>query len=278
MTQPPPAQPPTATPEPWDLVADAYETEVMPLLETFARQALRLAGLPPAISHEHNARVLDVACGTGTLALLAAHGGYHVDALDFSPRMIELLARRVSAESVSRLAPHHGDGQKLPFPDKHYAAAFSMFGLMFFPDRARGFAELRRVLVPGGRAVIASWHPLQAIRPLQVIFGALGEVMPGPGGELPLTTADACAREMAAAGFAGVDVHTIVHVDRHDSPRLLWEGIQRTMAPIALARQKLADRWTAASEHVASALARELGDGPVELPLTAWLTVGTAPA
>jgi len=93
-------QPPLALPETWDLVAEAYALEVMPVLQTFARQALRLAGLPPTGVHEHNARVLDVACGPGTLAFLAASRASRVDAVDFSPGMIEQLHARASREGV----------------------------------------------------------------------------------------------------------------------------------------------------------------------------------
>lgn len=274
---PQPELPPIALPETWDLVAEAYAAEVVPMLETFARQALRLAGLPATTPHQHNARVLDVACGPGTLALLAAHGGYHVDALDFSPRMIEQLNARIVAENAITCAAHHGDGQQLPFGERHYAAAFSLFGLMFFPDRARGFRELARVLVPGGRAVIASWHPTESVWPLRVIFGALAELAGVPPREPPLTSADECEREMAAAGFTDITVHTFRHVEHHASPRALWDNVQRTFAPVAAVRARLGGGWAPIGERIADTLSRELGERPVALPLTAWLTVGTAP-
>jgi 2-polyprenyl-3-methyl-5-hydroxy-6-metoxy-1,4-benzoquinol methylase len=65
---------PLALPVSWDLVADAYADEVMAVFETFAREALRLAAPPPG------ARVVDVSCGPGTLALVAAAAGYEVEA------------------------------------------------------------------------------------------------------------------------------------------------------------------------------------------------------
>jgi 2-polyprenyl-3-methyl-5-hydroxy-6-metoxy-1,4-benzoquinol methylase len=71
-----------ATPMPWNLVASAYEAEVLPTFRHFAEEALRLAA-PAAGS-----RVADVACGPGTLALIAARAGFTVDAIDFSPEMI----------------------------------------------------------------------------------------------------------------------------------------------------------------------------------------------
>src|SRR4030095_7743603 len=76
---------PLATPTPWNLMASAYEAETLPTLRSFAEEALRLAAPPPGV------RLADVACGPGTLALVAASAGFAVDAIDFSPQMIALL-------------------------------------------------------------------------------------------------------------------------------------------------------------------------------------------
>ena len=97
---------------------------------------------PPA----PGSRIVDVACGPGTLSVLAAQAGHQLDALDFSRPMITKLTERMMALGVRAIKSHVGDGQALPFPDGTFDAGFSMFGLMFFPDRAKGFAELRRVL------------------------------------------------------------------------------------------------------------------------------------
>ena len=128
---------PLASPQPWDLVASSYEQDVMPMFETFAREALRLAA-PPAGS-----RVVDVACGPGTLAGLAAQQGLHVDALDFSSHMIE----RLVARRLPNVTAELGDGQALPYADRTFAAGFSLFGLMFFPGSREG---LRRAATRAG--------------------------------------------------------------------------------------------------------------------------------
>jgi 2-polyprenyl-3-methyl-5-hydroxy-6-metoxy-1,4-benzoquinol methylase len=74
----------------WDLVAADYAVEVAPSFVSFAAQALGLAR--EARGSGELTRVVDVATGPGTLALLAAEQGLEVDALDFSPRMVEALA------------------------------------------------------------------------------------------------------------------------------------------------------------------------------------------
>jgi ubiquinone/menaquinone biosynthesis C-methylase UbiE len=261
---------PLATPLPWDLVSSSYDAEVVPVFETYARRALELVDAPAG------ARVVDVACGPGTLASLAAQAGFQVDALDFSPRMVALLEGKI-ARGLAGVTVRIGDGQALPYGDGVFAAGFSMFGLMFFPDRAAGFRELRRVLVPGARAVVSSWHPLTAVPAFMAMFGAVREVMPpSAGAEFPLTTADSCRAEMSAA-FAGVEVHTVKHTATYPTTRELWQSVSRTMAPIVLLRERLgADGWREVEPRIVDTIVRELGDGAVEVTTPAWLTVGTA--
>src|SRR5436190_855542 len=132
MSNPSPS--PLANPASWDLVSSAYAEEIVPVFEQYVRDALRLAAPPPG------SRVVDVACGPGTLSFIAAQAGHPVDALDFSPQMIEKLEARKRATGAAITAVV-GDGQALPYADATFGAAFSMFGLMFFPDRAAGFRE-----------------------------------------------------------------------------------------------------------------------------------------
>ena len=265
---------PLATPLAWNLVAPAYAADVVPLFEVYARRALELAA-PPA-----GGRVLDVACGPGTLSLIAAGAGHPVDAVDFSPEMIAALDARLAGESAARVRPQVADGQALPFEDAAFAAAFSMFGLIFFPDRARGFAELRRVLAPGARAVVSSWTPLDGIPALAALFAAIGAELARllPGGappeppRFPLTSEDDCRREMGAA-FARVEVHRVSHREDYTSPGDFWQQLARTMAPVVLMRQNLGEeRWA----ELAAGVERSLTGGPVSTTMTALLSVGVA--
>lgn len=268
-----------STPLPWELVSSAYAEEVVPMFEPYARDALQLAA-PPAGS-----RVVDVACGPGTLSMLAARAGHVVDALDFSPAMIERCEARKRALGVDGVTARLGDGQQLPFADGAYAAGFSMFGLMFFPDRARGFRELRRVLAPGARAVVGSWARLEDNPVLAALFGALrattatllGPAAPKPGGaDMPLSTPDACRAEMSEA-FADVEVHRVTHGEPYQSAADLWAGIQRTNAMMLLMRRNLGeDKWAVISDAALAALRAQIGDEPGRLMLPAWLSVGVA--
>ena len=254
----------------WDAVADGYADVMAEAFARYADDAIALCALTPG------ERVLDVATGPGTLALRAARIT-DVDALDFSPAMLASLDARADASVRPRLTLHEGDGQALPFADATFDAAFSMFGLFMFPDRARGFAELARVLRPGGRAVVASWQPQTELRVLQIISQELMAEAGQPGGEPPappLSDPADLEAEMGAAGFE-VTVHPAVY--RIDSPSVdaLWQGMQRGHVGLALARAQLSDaRLAALTDRIQRRLRAELGDGPQTMTMPAWLGFG----
>jgi len=269
---------PMATPLPWDLVSAAYNEEVVPLFEYFAREAIRLAAAPAG------SRVVDVACGPGTLSFLAAAAGHRVDAIDFSPEMLSYLEARRERDHIDRITAQHGDGQALPYANATFGAGFSMFGLMFFPDRAAGFRELRRVLVPGARAVVSSWPRLEDNPVFAAMFGAirtaLSSIVPpnlakASDAEMPISTEALCKAEMSAA-FADVEVHRVVHVQHADSAEALWDSLKRTMAPIVLMRRNLGDKFAPVDAAANSAIRNATGPGKVEVQLPAWLSVGVA--
>ena len=174
------------------------------------------------------------------------------------------------------------DGQALPFEDATFDAVFSMFGLIFFPDRAAGFREALRVLTPGGRAVVSSWAPLDGIPLLAACFGALADLLPWFGsreGGLPLGDPTDFRDEMAAAGFDPVIVHTIEHRTEAASVRDFWASSARSSAPLVVLRQQLeADAWADLGEAVVARLEREFGTGPVAMAWPAHLGVGVRPA
>jgi SAM-dependent methyltransferase len=263
---------PLAEPLPWDLVSRDYAADVVPLFEGYARRAWSLAGVGPG------ARVADVACGPGTLAACAVAEGAEVDALDFAPAMVAAL----EARGLPRVRAVIGDGQMLPWADASFDAAFSMFGLMFFPDRIRGLRELARVVVPGGRVVVSSWHPPSAVPQLVAMYAAMmppGAPAPSAPPELPLTRAEDHAREMGEAGL--VDVAVVTHVEAITRPTMgeLFAGFLRTNAPMCLLRQRVGDvAFAELATHGRDALVAQFGDGPQEVPMPAWIAVARTAA
>lgn len=270
MTEPTPTSP-LSTPLPWDLVAEGYTSDVVPLFEVFAGEALTRLG--PLAGRE----LADVACGPGTLALLAARAGARVRALDFSPLMIERLRTRAKADGLVMVEAVVGDGMALPWSDECVDAAASMFGLMFFPDRGLGFSELHRVLRPGGRAVVSSWVPLSRIPLLAAVFGIFGELAggpPPPARPMPLTEVDECVGEMRAAGFVDVEVFEASASSTAPSTADLVASMVRSNAPIALLRAKAGADWPRLEQTLHDRVAEVLGAGPHTLTMIANIAVG----
>ena len=278
MPESPPAAPPPsplATPEPWDLVRDGYVSELWDQFSAFAKDALELANVAPG------ADVLDVCTGPGTLALQAAVTARRVAAVDFSPRMLEEVGRRVLAAGFANVEAVQADGQALPFGDASFDAAFSMFGLIFFPDRAKGFRELHRVLRPGGRAVVSSWRPFDTAPPIKAAFEALLELMPElPFGKskAPLGEPDELRAELEGAGFTAVDVRQFSHKNVASSAGALWTSMGRSTAPFVLLRRRIGEeRWAALSEGVIARLTARFGPGPLDIEPLALVGMGTRP-
>ena len=107
---------------------------------------------------ESGQNVLDVACGTGVVAVTAAQMGASVTGLDLTPELLER-ARENAAIAGLTIDWHEGDAEALPFPDSSYDVVLSQFGHMFAPRPKVVLAEMLRVLRPGGRIAFTTWPP-----------------------------------------------------------------------------------------------------------------------
>ena len=103
-------------------------------------------------------RVLDLATGTGEVALRAARLGARVCAIDIAEPMIEKARRRAEEEGVD-IDFDVADVEYLPFDDARFDVVCSNFGLIFAPDHANVASELARVTCPGGRLGFTAWKP-----------------------------------------------------------------------------------------------------------------------
>ena len=103
--------------------------------------------------------LLDVACGTGNLALPAARAGATVTGVDIAPNLIAQAKARAMEEKQSILFDV-GDAEALAYADDEFDVAVSMFGAMFAARPERAASELIRVVRPGGRIAMANWTPM----------------------------------------------------------------------------------------------------------------------
>src|SRR6185503_5173422 len=102
--------------------------------------------------------VLDVACGTGNLAIPAARTGANVTGVDIAPNSVEQARQNAKAEGLTAKFDE-GDAEALPYQDASFDAVVTMFGAMFAPRPELVASELKRVCRPGGFIAMANWTP-----------------------------------------------------------------------------------------------------------------------
>lgn len=131
---------------------------------------------------------LDVACGTGNLALPAARAGAIVTGIDVAPNLVDA-ARAASAREQLPIRFDDGDAESLPYADATFDTVMSMFGVMFVARPERALAELFRVTRGGGRIALASGTPAGFVGDMLRAHAAL--VPPSEGAPSPLAWGDA---------------------------------------------------------------------------------------
>lgn len=155
-----------------------------------------------ALAPQAGERVLDVACGTGNAALLAAAHGAQIAGLDAAERLVEV-ARQRAAEQGAGGEWVVGDATALPFDADAFDAAISVFGVIFAPDAAAAASELTRVVRPGGRVVVTGWIPGGPVFEAgKLLRDAVAEVVADTG-RPPVAWGDP---EVVAGLFAGHEV------------------------------------------------------------------------
>jgi SAM-dependent methyltransferase len=142
-------------------------------------------------------RWLDVATGTGAVAIRAARAGADVTGLDLAPRLIET-ARRVAAKEGLAIRFEVGDCEDLPYEDSTFDVVSSAVGVIFSPDHHAVGGELARVCRPGGRLGLAAWRPNPEYEAVMAPF----REPPEPGaGDSDKWGREEYVREILAADF-----------------------------------------------------------------------------
>ncbi len=154
-------------------IPELYDTQLVPLIfEPYAADlARRIAALAPS-------RVLETAAGTGVVTRALARAlpaSTELVATDLNQPMLDHAAAIGTARPVTW---QKADAMQLPFDDASFDVVACQFGAMFFPDKARAFAEARRVLRPGGTLVFNVWDRIEENEFADVVTDALAVVFP----------------------------------------------------------------------------------------------------
>jgi SAM-dependent methyltransferase len=191
-------------------IADTYERVLVPsIFSPWAQEILERARPIGAAD-----RILDLGCGTGIVARRLRErlgGGARISGVDASADMLAK-ARALAPELEWREA----NAMQLPFPDGSFELVVSQQMLQFVPDRARALAEIRRVLVPGGRLVAATWRPRHE-QPLYEILGQIAERHLGTPDEKRFLLGDEAELRVVLtdAGFSDVRIDVVTRTDQY---------------------------------------------------------------
>lgn len=199
----------------------------------------------PAAAHlvrrariERGQRVLDVACGTGVVAITAARLGAQVTGLDLTPELLERARENARIAEVS-VELREGDAEKLPFTDAFFDAVLSQFGHIFAPRADLVLREMLRVLKPGGTIAFSTWPPELFVGRT---FALMGRYMPPlpPGVSPPPQWGDPnIVQQRFGATVKEVVFDRVTMRVPALSPQHLLESNERTVGPIKALAESL---------------------------------------
>jgi ubiquinone/menaquinone biosynthesis C-methylase UbiE len=257
----------------WDDIVSLYEALYEPLSRQHAGAVLSM------LEMGEESKVLDVAAGTGSLALLAAGSGARVLAVDTSAAMLSRIPAR--AAPTMHIDTQVMDGQMLDLPDAHFDLSFSMFGLMFFPDWRKGLAELARVTREGGRGGITVWEHHYGAGPFVLLyeawklaFPAKGE-METPDGLKVLSSPATLVKEMNAAGFHEVTLRLNTGTWAGPDASAFGSHLERFFGGLPMYRQLEKSERDKLDHEIRLAAGRYATKEGLAVPSNAWIAVGT---
>jgi ubiquinone/menaquinone biosynthesis C-methylase UbiE len=222
-------------------------------------------------------RVLDVAAGTGNVAIRAAEAGARVVASDLTPENFDAGRREAAARGVE-LEWIEADAEALPFADAEFDVVTSCFGAMFAPDHEAVAGELLRVCRPGGTIGLASFTP-EGLG--GSFFGTLAPYMPSPprGARPPLLWgSEGHVQALFGDAVESLELKRTTYVERSGSPEEYVELFRTAFGPVVALRASLAGDPRAAEldrdlDEFAARSNTGAPGGPAEYPYEYLLSV-----
>jgi SAM-dependent methyltransferase len=226
---------------------------------------------------------LEVGAGSGALTEVLSARVKSLLATDFAPAMIDVLRERLQAAGATNVQCEVMDGQALELDDDTFDVAACSFALMLFPDRARGFSELNRVVHPGGRVVVSGWAGPDKFEAFGLFLAALQAAIPDmpppptPPPVFSLSDPAAFRTQMEAGGLRGVEVDFVARDLEVPNFEEMWSMLTAGAPPIQVLFDLVGpsgkDRI---QEHLREIVAERFGSGAISLTNVATVGSGTA--
>jgi SAM-dependent methyltransferase len=182
--------------------------------------------------------VLDIATGTGNLAVPLARSGCVVTGIDIAPNLLEQARARAAQENLT-IAFDEDDAEALPYADASFDAIVTMFGAQFAPRPALVAAECARVLKPGGKLAMANWDPTS----FTGLMFKLGSKHVPPNPDIPppvLWGDDTTVRGRLSSGFNSIHTQLIpIDFDLPFAPAGVVDFFRKYFGPTQVAFSKL---------------------------------------
>lgn len=248
--------------------------DVARMIEEVADALLERVGVQPGET------LLDVATGSGNVAIPAARRGAKVTALDLTPKLLEAARERASKAGVE-VRFIEGDAEELPFEEDSFERVTSCFGVIFAPRHDVAAAELVRVARPGATIALTAWTPEGLNGRL---LRTIGAYMPPPPPELqtPLMWGDeAHVRSLLASSGAELEFERRTVTFTHDSPEGWVAYNERVLGPMVMAKAALEPQgsWEQLRADMVAfySEANEASDGTFSAPAEYLLSVTRLP-
>lgn len=252
-----------------------YESHLVPLIfEPYATD------LVSRLRSRSLARILEIAAGTGVVTRKMASGltgGISIIATDLNPSMLDLAAAIGTQRPVEW---RQADAMQLPFLDETFDAVVCQFGVMFLPDKAKAFAEARRVLRAGGVFIFNVWDRIEENEFADTVSTALASLFPEDPPRFMARTPHgyhdhaAIERDLRAGGFTALpQIHTVAARSQANTPRVPAIAYCQGTPWRNEIEARDASRLGEATDMAAEAIARRFGSGPVDGKIQAHVVI-----
>ncbi len=243
-----------------------YDSYLVPLIfEHYALDLVRRLRIDPL------SRVLEIAAGTGVVTRALANAlpdRVAIIATDLNQAMLDY------ASIVGTKRPvewRQADAEQLPFQDEAFDAVVCQFGVMFFPEKSKAFAEARRVLRPGGAFIFNVWDQIEENEFAEVVTSALELVFPTDPPQFLVRTPHGyhdfqiIERDLAGAGFnASAEFVTVAARSLAASFRIPAIAYCQGTPLRTEIEARDASRLGEATDIAAKAIKKRFGQGPVD--------------